>query len=154
MLISRISMMAGRIVSVCALMAIGSLAWAQTDDEATCSNRSLRGDYGFAATGVLVGTPGLPKAAPFRSVGVTSFDGKGNLTWTEHTVINGVSLELNWTAASGSYHVNPNCTGTAVVNTPNSPVPLDLFFVVVKEGKEIHSVLNANAIATVFIKVE
>ena len=41
-----------------------------------------------------------------------------------------------------------------MVNTPNSPVPLHLAFVVVRQGKEIHTVLDANAISTVFNKVE
>jgi len=33
-----------------------------------------------------------------------------------------------------------------MVNTPNSPVPLKLAFVVVKEGKEVRTVLDTNAI--------
>jgi hypothetical protein len=41
-----------------------------------------------------------------------------------------------------------------MVNTPNSPVPLTLAFVVVKDGKEVRSVLDANAIVSVFTKVE
>jgi hypothetical protein len=36
----------------------------------------------------------------------------------------------------------------------NSSVPLNLGFVVVRQGKEIHTVLDSNAIATVFTKVE
>jgi hypothetical protein len=59
-----------------------------------------------------------------------------------------------WAEASSSYIVNPNCTGTAVVNTFNSPVPLNLAFVVVRQGKEIHTVLDSNAIASVFSQVE
>jgi hypothetical protein len=82
------------------------------------------------------------------------FDGKGDLTWVEHTVINGTLLQPGWTAASGTYTVNPDCTGTAVVNTPNSPVPLNLALVVVRQGKEIHTVLDSNAIAAVYIKVD
>jgi hypothetical protein len=110
------------------------------------TNRTLRGDYGFTAEGVLIGIPGLPAQAPFRSVGLAHFDGKGNLTWLEHTVVNGTLLEADWPAASGTYSVNANCTGTAMVNTPNSPVPLKLAFVVVKEGKEVRTVLDTNAI--------
>jgi hypothetical protein len=85
---------------------------------------------------------------------MTHLDGKGNLTWVEHTVVNGTPLQAGWTAASGTYTVNSDCTGTAVVNTPNSPVPLNLAFMVVREGKEMHSVLDSNAITAVFIKVE
>jgi len=137
---------------VCCLLFAASSA--RANDDGACSNTTLRGDYGFAAEGVLIGTPGLPPLAPFRSVGLAHFDGKGNLTWLEHTIINGVPLEADWTAASGSYTVNSNCTGTAVVTTPNSPVPLKLALVVVRDGKEVRTVLDANAIVSVFIKVE
>lgn len=159
MLSSKIPMIANRLMILCAVLGIGSSAWAQTawgrtEDEGTCSNRTLRGHYGYAAEGALIDNPGLPKTAPFRSIGMTHFDGRGNLTWLERTVINGKLLNSDWTAASGTYAVNANCTGTAVVVTPNSPVPLYLDFVVVSQGKEVHSVLESNAISTVFKKVE
>ena len=41
-----------------------------------------------------------------------------------------------------------------MVNTPNSPVPLKLDFVVVKEGKEVRSVLDTNALSSVLGKVD
>jgi hypothetical protein len=146
------------IVIACALFASGASAMAQSATSEShgkrCSNRTLLGDYGSVSEGVLLNVPGLPPEAQFRAVTMTHFDGKGNLSWVEHTVINGTLLEPGWTPASGTYAVNPDCTGTAVVNTPNSPVPLSLALVVVKQGKEIHTVLDSDAIATVFIKVE
>lgn len=157
--ISRISTIATRTI-ICTVLGIGSSAWAQTEtwgraqDEGTCSNRTLRGHYGYASEGVLIDNPGLPKTAPFRSIGMTHFDGHGNLTWLERTVINGKLLNSDWTAASGTYAVNANCTGTAVVVTPNSPVPLNLVFIVVNQGKEVDTILDSNAISTVFKKVE
>jgi subtilisin family serine protease len=151
---SRSSMIATPMMIICGLLASGAPAGAQSPDAAGCSNQTLSGNYGYAAEGVLIGVPGLPAEAQFRSVGMTHFDGKGNLAWLETTVINGIQVSADWTAASGTYTVNPNCTGTAVVLTPNSPVPLNLAFVVVKRGTEIHSVENANAIATVFTKVD
>jgi hypothetical protein len=63
-----------------------------------------------------------PRAWPFPSVPLrrpyTTFDGKGNLSWLESTVVDGHLLEPDWTQATGTYTVNPDCTGTAVVNTP------------------------------------
>jgi hypothetical protein len=50
--------------------------------------------------------------------------------------------------------VNPDCTGTMMSTTPNSPDPLKFAFVVVRHGTEIHAVLDANALSTVFIKVD
>jgi hypothetical protein len=149
---------------ICGLLTSGGFAKAQSDSEATgqkapesrssCSNRTLHGDYGSVAEGVLIHNPGLPPEAQFRSVGMAHFDGRGSLTWVEHTVINGKPINSDWLAASGTYSVNANCTGTAVVDTPNSPVPLNLNFVVVRQGQEVHTVLDAHAIATTFTRVE
>jgi hypothetical protein len=148
-----ISMIAVPVMLICCLLFAVSSAQAN-DDDTKCTNRTLRGDYGFIAQGVLIGIPGLPPEVQFRSVGVAHFDGKGNLTWQEHTVENGRPLNSDWVQANGTYVVNPNCTGTAVVNTPNSPFPLNLVLVVVKEGREIQTILDSNAITSVFIKVE
>jgi hypothetical protein len=137
---------------VCGLMASGASAIAQSN-AGHCSDRTLFGDYGAPAEGVLL-PPAAPSETQFRSVGVAHFDGKGNFTGVEHTVVNGVSLEADWTANSGTYSVNSNCTGKLVLNTPNSPVPLNLFFVVVKHGSEFHTVLDSNAISATYIKVE
>jgi hypothetical protein len=138
---------------VCCLLTSGALAAAQSDVD-PCSNRTIVGDYGGASEGVLLGIPGLPPEAQFRGLTMTHFDGKGNLTWVEHTVINGVPVQPGWIAASGTYAVNQDCTGTAIVNTPNSPVPLVLPFVVVRRGKEIRTVLDSDAIASVFTRVK
>lgn len=148
------------VVAGCVL-ALGASATAQSSNASgltrtaqagRCSNRTLSGAYGYAAEGVLMPAPGV--ALQFRGVGMTHFDGRGNLTWVEHTVVDGSPLDPGWTAASGTYAVNPDCTGTAVVNTPNSPFPLNLAFVVVKQGRQINTVLDASAISTVFTKVE
>src|SRR5258705_5514816 len=160
-LVSRISLVTIPIVIVCGLMvAPSSLRVAasspQTDDEniKACSNRTLHDDYGSAAEGVLLNIPGLPPEAQFRGLTMTHFDGNGNLTWVEHTVINGTPLQSGWTPASGVYTVNSHCTRTALVDTPNSPVPLHLPLIVARRGKEIHTVLDSDAISSVFMKVE
>ena len=146
------------ITITCALLASIGFAMAQSgaseSQERRCSNRTLFGDYGSAGEGVLLNIPGLPPEAQFRGLTVTHFDGKGSLSWVEHTVINGTPLESGWTPASGIYTVNSDCTGTAVVDTPNSPVPLHLALVVVRRGKEIHTVLDSDAISSVFVKIE
>jgi hypothetical protein len=162
-LFSKVSMIATLAIVACSLLMSGAAAaQAQSNYGASalsqsgfkqCTNRTLSGDYGFVSEGVLLPAPGV--SLQFRSTGMAHFDGKGNLTWVEHTVINGVLLEPDFTtAATGSYAVDPDCTGTATVNTPNSPVPLNLGFVVVKQGSEVHAVLDTNAISTAFTKVD
>src|SRR4051812_34927803 len=108
MLTSRISI-GTPLMIVCGLLASGASSMAQLDSEAadrhcSCSNRTLSGDYGdLVSDGVLIGTPGLPQEAQFRTVGLYHFDGKGKITGLEHTVVNGTSLEVDWTANSGTY---------------------------------------------------
>lgn len=162
-LFSRVSMVTTRAIVACSLLMSGSAAaLAQSNYSASglsqsgfkhCSDRTLFGDYGFVSEGVLLPAPGV--SLQFRSTGVAHFDGKGNLTWVEHTVVNGVLLEPGFsTAATGSYAIDHDCTGTAIVDTPNSPVPLSLGLMVVKQGNEVHAVLDTNAITTVFTKVD
>jgi hypothetical protein len=150
--ISRIAIITARVVVVCGLLF--AVSGARADDDDKCTDRTVRGDYGFAAEGVLLGTPGLPAQAQFRSLGVAHFNGRGGLTWVEHTVINGVPANTDFVLATGTYSVNANCTGTALVNTPNSPVPLRLSLVIVKEGREIRTVLDASSVGAVYSKIE
>jgi hypothetical protein len=155
----KISTLATPLVLVFGLLASGASAMAQSeadsdDQHPSCSNRTLSGDYGNTSEGLLSPTPGAPPTVQFRSVGVYQFDGKGSFTGMEHTVVNGTPLDTDWTANSGTYSVNSNCTGKLVLNTPNAPVPLNIFFVVVRHGTEIDSVLDrGGALSGTWIKV-
>src|SRR6266446_627229 len=133
-------------VIVCCLLTSGASAAARSEVQ-PCSNHTLFGDYGFALEGTFLG-PGLP----FRGVVMQHYDGKGNLTQVDHVVVNGVPPAEEWTPGSGTYTVNPDCTGAAVINAPGSP-PINLHFVIVRQGKEIHQVVDSNAATAVGIRV-
>ncbi len=133
-------------VIVCCLLTSGASA-APRSDVQPCSNHTLFGDYGFALEGTFLG-PGLP----FRGVVMQHYDGKGNLTQVDHIVVNGVPPAEEWTPGSGTYTVNPDCTGAAVINAPGNP-PINLHFVIVRQGKEIHQVVDSNAATAVGIRV-
>jgi len=152
--ISRTSIVAIPIMIVCGLLvaasSMGPTARADNEDTKVCTNRTLQGDYGFALEGEILG-PGLQ----FRGVVLQHYDGKGNFTQVDHIVFNGVPPAEEWTPGSGTYTVNPNCTGSAVVIVPGNPLsPINLHFVVVREGKEIRQVVDANAVTAVGNKVE
>ena len=149
--VSKLFVVASAVLMVGGLLISASPALADSGDR-PCSNRTLHGNYGSTAEGSILPAPGV--ALPFRSVGLTRFDGRGNLAFLEHTVINGVSVDATWTPSTGTYAVNPDCTGTMVLNTPNSPVPLHLHIVVVNSGKEMRSVLDDFAITSEYIRVE
>ena len=96
----RMSMVAVPTMIVCGLLVAASSARVDQergtghDDEDTkvCTNKTLQGDYGSAVEGVLLNIPGLPSEAQFRAVVMTHYDGKGNFTTVEHTVVNGAPL--------------------------------------------------------------
>lgn len=154
----RISMIATLMATICGLLVSGVFARAQSGSEEpresgelrhSCSNRTLHGDYGSTIEGVL--GPGLT----IRGVAMAHLDGKGNLTQVDHIVVNGMPPPLEWTPGTGTYAVNPDCTGSAVVHTASSSTGiLNLHFVVVREGKEFHQVVDDNAVIAIGIRVE
>jgi hypothetical protein len=154
--ISKVSMSALPIVLVCLLGSL-STARAQSED-AGCSNRSLRGSYGFAIEGSIFAIPGahaLPAPMPLRAVAVTTFDGKGGLTQVDHYVVAGMPPMAPWQASTETYIVNPNCTGTLTLIVPGNPLsPFNLYFVVIRQGKEIRTVVDANLVSSVGIRIE
>jgi hypothetical protein len=115
---------------------------------ASCSNRTLHGTYGFAIEGTILG-PDLV----FRGLALQHYDGHGNITQVDHIVNGGVPPTQDWTPGTGTYSVNPDCTGEAVINSPSNPFPILLHFLVVDNGNEIRQVVDANAVAAVGIKV-
>ena len=115
-----------------------------------CSDRTLKGDYGFALEGEILG-PGLQ----LRGVVLQHYDGKGNISQVDHIVTSGQPPMEEWRPGSGTYTVNSNCTGSAVIIVPGDPSsPVNLHFVVVKDGREIHQVVDANAVTAVGNKVD
>lgn len=111
---------------------------AQGDDEKDriCTDRTIRGSYGYTVTASRPASaaPGAP-ILEGRGVGIRIFDGKGNFTQRDS------SKSVNTPAlidqpASGTYKVNPDCTGTAFLIVPGLGTG-EFRFVVVNKGKEI-----------------
>jgi|SRR5215469_1965301 len=150
--ISRILIAVTPMMLVCVVLGLGASAVAQGPGTGPCSNRTIFGKYGFSSQGQVLPVPG--QAFPFTATGIVTFDGKGNVSWVEHTVIGGAQQGADWTAASGTYTVNSDCTGLMVVVTPNSPVPLHIFFSVVQQGKQLYSVVNGHAIYGVWTRLD
>jgi hypothetical protein len=147
--ISRILLAVAPIIVAGGLIASGTSVVAQSL-ERHCSNRTLVGDYGFALEGEILG-PGIQ----LRGVVMQRYDGRGHLTQVDHIVTSGFPPAQEWRPGSGTYAVNPDCTGVAVINIPGDPgSPVNLHFVVVRHGTQIHQVVDASAVAAVGIKVD
>jgi hypothetical protein len=137
----RISILARSLTIACCVLVSGSLAFGQAILNGRCSDLIVQGDYGFSVEGVVLPAPGV--SVPVRGVAMTHFDGAGNLSQVDHIIINGVPPALDWTPGTGTYHVNPDCTGTMRINIPSTGDVVNLRFVVVRLGREIHTVVTA-----------
>jgi hypothetical protein len=97
----------------------------------SCSLSTLRGDYGLIATGTR--TVG-PVTENFVTISLVSFDGEGG--FTAQGVSRGASTGVRKGPATGTYAVNPDCTGTWTTNIQGLP-PLSAEIVLVDRGREV-----------------
>ena len=139
------------VLTISGVLLSGSLARAQSGEDGDCSLRTLRGSYGFSIDGqILAG----PRMGLLRGVAMTEFDGRGNLRQVDFTTINGVPTGNDWRPATGSYRVNADCTGTAEIMPADGSPTLKLRLVVVRNGKEVRTVVEGNATGSIGIRVQ
>jgi hypothetical protein len=121
-----------------ALLTFGALASAY--GQPTCSNRLIAGVYGFTVQGNKLA--GMGPVGPMVGVALTQFDGMGGLTQIDTVTVAGeVVADFTHTPATGTYTVNPDCTGTFTLNFTDGRPPVVVNFVVVENGAEIDTVV-------------
>jgi hypothetical protein len=96
-----------------------------------CTDATLKGAYSDQDTGTIVGL------GPFAGVNVDSFDGKGKITISGWSSLNG---SVSFGVLTGSYKVNADCTGTYTVTGGGTTV--DAFFVISDDGNELRIVIT------------
>ena len=116
------------VASVLALLVVVALMPAAHAAE-RCTAASLKGNYGFTASGYF---PNGAGNAPIVATGVTTLDGEGNVTATVTASFNGDVQTFPYT---GTYSVNPDCTGS-ITPTPGSGLA-NFSIVVVRGGAEV-----------------
>jgi hypothetical protein len=123
---------------------LGSAVFAKGDSGGACSNRTIKGQYANSVEGVFLPAPGV--TLPIGGVGITNYDGEGNLNeYGGYLVVNGGPPSDGGGSSrdSGTYHVNADCTGTAhIVLDPANNFFINFAFVVTSDGKEIYSVIT------------
>jgi len=109
-----------------------------------CSNSTIQGTYAFTIHGQVF----LPDGSTLLIDGLakTTFDGKGNLTQLDAVAVNG-NVAPGWTSNTGTYSVNPNCTGTFTVTNGNQP-SVHLQMIVAESGNKIHDMVTDPGYAT------
>ena len=116
-----------------------------------CGNQTLHGSYAFRVSGEVF-TPG--GVVNRDGVAMTHFDGNGNLTQVDWVVANGVPVlgppnQYGFhDMETGTYTVNPDCTGNAQINFPIPPngtrgAVIDLMFVIGDSGRTIHTIVSS-----------
>jgi hypothetical protein len=76
---------------------------------AHCSVAATAGKYGFTLTGTVI----LPTGSvPIAAVGSATLDAAGNASGTESRSVGGGFADETFT---GTYTINPDCTGTATI---------------------------------------
>ena len=115
-----------------------------TAHASACSNSTIQGTYAFTIHGQVF----LPDGSTLLIDGLakTTFDGKGNLTQLDAVAANG-NVAPGWASNTGTYSVNPDCTGTFTVTNGNQP-PVHTQMIVAQSGNTIHDMVIDPGFAT------
>jgi hypothetical protein len=103
-----------------------------------CSNATLKGTYADKDNGFIVNTPPTP-ASLFAGVNRDTFDGKGRITATGFATVDGNGGAQTET---GTYTVNPDCTGTYEVTISPGGFTAHAFFVIDEGGNELQIIVT------------
>ena len=111
-----------------------------------CSNQTLKGTYANSLHGLIYPPDG---SAPLVLAGVVkaTYDGNGTFTQVDAVGVNGSGVTGGWRPGSGTYLVNPDCTGTSTIVIPGMP-ELHTQFVVSPSGNTLHFVVIDRGFAT------
>ena len=99
------------------ILAASSTLTAQARD---CSNRTLKGTWANSIHGQLFLRDG--STLLIDGIVKTTYDGEGNFTQVDAVADNG-NITPGWRPGSGTYTVNPDCTGTSTIVVPGMPRP-------------------------------
>ena len=142
-------------LTLCVTLTSASKANAQSNPQTAsvghkvCSNRTISGNYGFQIEGTLLG-PNLP----LRTLSLQHFDGVGSLTTVDHVVVDGNPPAEEWRPGTGSYSVNPDCTGSGSIDVAPGNPPLNFHILVVDSGRQILLIVDGAAIRGVGYRVD
>jgi hypothetical protein len=124
----------GKAFALAALAALAlTVAPMAKADNKGCSNATIKGTFAHMATGFETAPPAL--AGPLVGVGTDTLDGNGGVTTNATLSINGNIVTLT---ATGTYKVNPDCTGSYTISGPGGTTRLVL--VVADNGNEIQAI--------------
>jgi hypothetical protein len=89
-----------------------------------------------------------------RTLVLAHFHGDDTLSEVDQVVFNGQPPVEEWRPTTGSYSVNPDCTGSASIDVASGFPPLGYHFIVLNEGRKFILVVDGGAINGVAYKVD
>ena len=108
---------------------------------------NLRGDYGLLASGFRTVPQFLGGGTEqFTATAMWTFHGDGTFTQGPGAALYGHVSGLAPqppNPLTGTYIVNPDCTGTLALNVPQLPGPIVYAVVIVDNGKEIKGIITS-----------
>jgi hypothetical protein len=118
---------------------VGGAAWAGGSADLGCSNATLKGGYAFSVLTIVAASPPGPGVV----VGLGTFDGKGGFKQTDFPGNGATDLSLTAfrTGQTGSYTVNPDCTGFMTINLGATVGVTTNAFVISNGGQAIRAVI-------------
>jgi hypothetical protein len=118
-----------------ALIVLSGTLKATAQDDQSCTDASLQGSYGFQVTG------SIPNVFAIGGVARVLFDGQGNFTQSDDVQIlasGQAPVVILDRPGSGTYTVNPDCTGSETLNAGGRVSHSR--FVLVNHGKEVFDI--------------
>ena len=125
----------GLLAAAMGLPALSGAAWAGGSDDLGCSNATLKGAYAFSVLTVAGAT------GPDVVVGLGTFDGRGGFAQIDYPGASGLSAFR--TGQTGTYTINPNCTGFMTINLGAGVGVVTNALVISNGGRSIHAVVAA-----------
>jgi len=98
-----------------------------------CSNLTLKGTWADKDSGLIIG------AGQFAGVNLETFDGNGHIAGSGYSSVNGAVSQGSY---SGTYTVNPDCTGTYTVTFSGGGPTVHAFFVIDYAGNELQIIIT------------
>lgn len=118
-------------IGAVAALALGLAPMAKAERK-ECSVATLEGSFVRRDAGFVTAPPTI--AGPLAGVSLVTFDGYGALTSAGFASLNG---NVSESKATGTYSVNPDCTGTYTTLSSTGRTGT-AFFVIADNGNEIH----------------
>ena len=119
-----------------------SVAPAAKADDKGCSNATLKGTFALKGAGFIISPAAV--AGPVADVNTLAFDGNGAATAASGFMSqNGAVIPVTET---GTYKVNPDCTGTYEVLISPVGFTAHYFFVICDSGNELQIICTDSGV--------